>query len=312
MSAAPPWHDEAWQQLRQRLDGGRFPHALLIVGEAGLGKRQLAERLATRLLCREPLNGDACGRCRACQLLAAGSHPDRVRVSFEANREGKLRSEIVIEQIRQLNARLAMTSQLDGWQVASIDPADAMNNATANALLKTLEEPSADSVLLLVSDRPARLPQTVRSRCQRIELHAPPRAQALAWLQQAGVEQAEAALDAAGGNPGLAQRWLQDGSLELRREVARDLAALAQGRAAAWAISQRWAENVPEQRLWFAAQLAARDLAYRQREGRSALSQALDGEALTDWFARANRARDSLRGHLRPQLVLLELLSAWR
>lgn len=289
-----------------------MPHALLFTGEPGLGKRALAARLVARLLCRQPIDGDACGTCRDCLLLAAGTHPDRIGITLGVNREGKPRSEIVIEQIRELGARLAMTSQLGGWQVATIDPADGMNVAAANALLKTLEEPTADSVVLLIADRPARLPQTVRSRCQRVDLHVPPRADALAWLARQGVADAEAALDAAGGNPGLAARWAGDGSLERRREVARDLMALAKGRADAYAVSQRWAADAPDERLWFAAQLAERELARRQRGEKPALSMLDDTAAVGDWFVAANRGREALRGYLRPDLVVLELLGTWR
>jgi DNA polymerase-3 subunit delta' len=311
MTAHPPWHAEAWRTLLLRLDSGRLPHALLIVGAAGLGKRDFAARLEARLLCQQPAEGEACGRCRACTLLAAGTHPDRIRVTLETNREGKLRSEIVIDQIRALNERLAMTSQFGGRQVALVDPADAMNVAAANALLKTLEEPSPDSVLVLVANQPSRLPATVRSRCQRIELFVPPREQALAWLHAVGVRDAEVALEAAGGNPGLARRWAGDGLLDRRRQVEADLAALAQGRADAYTLSRRWAEDAPSERLWFAAQLAAEEMRRHARDDRRALSKGLDNEALDAWFRRANRARESLRGYLRVDLVLLDLLAAW-
>jgi len=165
MTFAPPWHQDAWERLRQRRDRDAMPHALLLAGPAGLGKRAFLERLQRGLLCGQPINGDACGQCRACNLLEAGTHPDRIDVRFELNTSGKLRKEIIVNQIRDLSARLAMASQLGGWQVASIDPADSMNAAAANALLKTLEEPTPASVLVLVADAPWRLTATIRSRC---------------------------------------------------------------------------------------------------------------------------------------------------
>ena len=169
MSLAP-WHSEAWTSLRARLSRGALPHALLLCGPEGLGKRAFAEAFVALALCEQ--RGDvACGRCRACQLLAAGSHPDRVRVGLEERDDGKLRSEIVVEQIRRLSERLAMTPQFGGLQLVLIDPAEAMNAAAANALLKTLEEPTRGTVIVLVSNAPGRLVATIRSRCQRIEFN---------------------------------------------------------------------------------------------------------------------------------------------
>ena len=165
---------------------------------------QFAQRFVRGLLCEQPVGGDACGHCRRCLLLAAGTHPDLVELTFGLRKDGTPRSEIVVDQIRELSARLAMSSQFGGWQIACIDPADALNPAAANALLKTLEEPAARTLLILLADAPWRLPQTIRSRCQRIEFHLPSAAQALAWLQTAGVPDAALALAAAGGNPGLA------------------------------------------------------------------------------------------------------------
>src|SRR5262249_11510749 len=157
-------------------------------------KRELARAFVARVLCREA-RGDApaCGRCRACEQHAAGSHPDFVAVSFELRDDGKLRTEITVDQIRALSARFALTPEAGGYQIAAIDPADAMNQSAANALLKTLEEPSGDTLLLLVSDEPSHLPATIVSRCARVEVRFPPRSEALAWLGTQGVapQQAE-------------------------------------------------------------------------------------------------------------------------
>jgi DNA polymerase-3 subunit delta' len=311
---AQPWHAEHWSRLQARQVRGALPHALLLCGPAGLGKRAFAQRFVHSLLCERPGGqaGDACGHCRACLLLAAGSHPDLVGLTYGLRKDGVQRSEIVVEQIRDLSARLAMSSQFGGWQIAVIDPADAMNPAAANALLKTLEEPAAQTMLVLLADAPWQLPQTIRSRCQRIEFHLPAPDQALAWLQNEGVADAAAALEAAGGNPGLARDWTQQGALDRRREVRKDLAALAAGRGQTADVVKRWLDDEPAQRLWFAAQASADEMKSRADRQDPPLSSAMDTETLAQWYTAANRTRQALRGPLRDDLLLLELLAAWR
>jgi DNA polymerase-3 subunit delta' len=307
-----PWHAEHWARLQTRRQRDALPHALLLCGPVGLGKRAFAQRFVQGLLCAEPQDGEPCGHCRSCLLVVAGTHPDVVSLSFGLRKDGVLRSEIVVDQVRELSARLAMSSQFGGWQVATIDPADAMNPAAANALLKTLEEPSAQTMLILLADAPWRLPQTIRSRCQRIEFQLPAAADALAWLQAEGVRDAAVALAAAGGNPGLARAWAQEGALDRRLEVRKDLAALAAGRGQPLEVVKRWLDNEPAQRLWFAAQAVTDEV--RARSGNSAgpLVSAMDIEALGHWYGAVNRTRESLRGPLRGDLLLLELLAQWR
>jgi DNA polymerase-3 subunit delta' len=310
--SAPPWHAEHWARLQSRRSRDAMPHALLLCGPAGLGKRAFAQRLVASLLCQQPRDGEACGQCRGCQLLVAGTHPDFVPLTFGLRKDGTPRTEIVVDQVRDLSARLAMASQFGGWQIARIDPADAMNAAAANALLKTLEEPSAQTLLLLLADAPWRLPQTIRSRCQRIEFQLPPASEALAWLQAQGVPDAASALAAAGGNPGLARDWAGQGALARRQEVRRDLAALAEGRAEPVEVVRRWLDNEPEQRLWFAAQAVADEAKARAAATSAPLASQLDDTALGDWYAAANRTRLALPGPLRSDLLLLELMAGWR
>jgi DNA polymerase-3 subunit delta' len=310
--SAPPWHAEHWARLQGRGQRDALPHALLLCGAAGLGKRAFARRFVRGLMCTEAVAGDACGHCRGCQLAEAGTHPDIVELTFGLRKDHTPRSEIVVDQIRELSARLAMRSQLGGWQVATIDPADALNAAAANALLKTLEEPAARTLLILLADAPWRLPQTIRSRCQRIEFQLPDPSVALAWLQAGGVSDAAGALAAAGGNPGLARAWAQRGALEQRTEVRKDLAALAAGRGRPDEVVKRWLDDDPVQRLWFAAQAAADELRARSLQLAFPLGSMLDAEALSDWYDVTNRTRESLRGPLRMDLLLLELLARWR
>ncbi|WEN13500.1 DNA polymerase III subunit delta' [Rhodanobacter sp. AS-Z3] len=307
-----PWQTAHWTRLQASRQRGALAHAMLFCGAAGLGKRAFVQRFVHGLLCSEPTDGEPCGQCRGCLLIAAGSHPDLALLSFGLRKDGVQRSEIVVDQIRELSARLAMNSQFGGWQVVIIDPADAMNAAAANALLKTLEEPATQTMLILLADAPWRLPQTIRSRCQRVEFQLPAEAEALAWLQAEGVRHPAEALAAAAGNPGLAKAWAEEGALERRQEVRKDLAALAAGRGQPTDMVKRWLDNEPAQRLWFAAQATADEIRARSTAATGPLASAMDIEALTHWYAAANRTREALRGPLRGDLLLLELLAQWR
>jgi DNA polymerase-3 subunit delta' len=265
--------------------------------------------MAQRLLCelrRE--DGEPCGRCRGCHLFEAGTHPDYQFISFIPNKEGtRLRTEIIIEQIRELSQRLSLTPQYGGAQVVIIDPADAINHAASNALLKTLEEPVPGRYLWLVTAHPARLSATIRSRCQKLEFRLPPQDESLAWLRSRGHVESAAreALEAARGHPGLAQEWLQGTGLAVRREVAADLAKLARGETAVADTAQRWAaDDDLELRLRHAADFALAEA------GR--LTDPVRASSLAAWFDQANRVRDLLRTTVRADLAVVELLLAWR
>ncbi|MBY4597287.1 DNA polymerase III subunit delta' [bacterium BD-1] len=319
MSTLAPWQQRVLDKALASLAEGRLGHALLLVGAERLGKQAVAELLGKRLLCGSPgADGLACGRCRGCQLFAAGTHPDFRDVSFLPNDKGdKLRSEIIVDQMRELGQWFALTPQLGGAQVALIHPAHALNTAAANALLKTLEEPAPGRYLLLVSDRPGRLPATIRSRCQRLEFRLPARAESEAWLraQGHGPQALAKALDAARGHPGLAADWLEAGSLALRGEVQADLNALADGRKAPVELAQAWlGDEQAALRLRFAAELALDGISARLA-GTPAPGLTLPGDfqKLSAWFDGINRARDQLRvPALRHDLALAALLLEWR
>lgn len=309
MKPFAPWQQRVHAQAAAALDAGRLGHALLFAGPAQLGKREVAVRLAQRLLCNQRQgNGEPCGQCRGCHLLEAGTHPDYQFVSFVPNKEGtRLRTEIVIEQVRELSERLSLTPQYGGAQVVIVDPAEAINHAASNALLKTLEEPVPGRYLWLVTAHPARLSATIRSRCQKLEFRLPPHDEALAWLRAQGHADAAAreALDAARGHPGLAHEWLQGNGLTVRREVAADLAKLARGELAVADAAQRWSSDESlELRLRHAADLALADA------GR--LTDPARARSLAAWFDHANRVRDLLRTTVRADLAVVELLLAWR
>jgi DNA polymerase-3 subunit delta' len=193
-------------------------------------------------------------------------------------------------------------------QVVIVDPADAINRSAANALLKTLEEPQPGRYLWLISSDPARLPQTIRSRCQRLEFKLPPQHEALAWLQQQGHSEASAreALEAARGHPGQADNWLREDGLRLRREVGRELEQLAAGKTGAVELAQKWCgDDNAALRLRFAADLAL------AQASTDALTTPERLHKLAAWFDAANRTRDLLRTTVRADLAVVELLLAW-
>ena len=309
MTPFAPWQQRVYDAATAALDAGRLGHGLLLCGPQGLGKRAIAERLAQRLLCESrDAGGEPCGACRGCRLFAAGTHPDFHLVSFIPTKDGtRLRTEIVIEQVRELSSQLALTAQYGGAQIALIDPADAINNAAANALLKTLEEPQPGRYLWLVCANPALLPATIRSRCQRIEVRLPPAVEAVAWLRARGHgDAAIEALEAARGHPGLADAWLRGEGLALRRQVAADLAKVERGELGVVETAQAWvADEFASLRLRHAA-----DLAVAQASG--GLTDPLRTRSLAAWFDSANRARDLLRTTVRADLVVADLLLAWR
>ncbi len=229
IDALPPW----LEQLAQ---------AILFAGPAGSGQRALSLTLAAARLCEQPLPSRmACGRCAACRWLEEGNHPDFRWVRPQADqpvdpdaparssRTAKPSREIVIDQIRELSTFVELASHRGGERIVLIDPADALNGPAANAMLKTLEEPPAAVRFLLASDRPERLPATVRSRCRRLPLPAPSAPTVLSWLAQvtgAPVEQAETALAAAVGAPFAALELLRQPDGGTRELIIEALARL--------------------------------------------------------------------------------------
>ena len=228
MNELYPWHADVFADLQQRRAQGRLAHALLISGPAGIGKLQLANVFSQSLLCAEPqADGLACGQCHACSLYAAGNHPDFFRLSPED--DSKV---IKIDQIRVLIEKMSLSSHYSRYRAVTLNPADAMNIAAANALLKTLEEPPADTVLLLITDRPSFLPATIRSRCQSLRLALPPAEIAQAWLaaQLDNPRDAAVLLGLAGGAP-LAAEALAAEQLARRNNLLQGWQALAVGKA---------------------------------------------------------------------------------
>lgn len=235
-----PWQQPQWELLMRRKAAGRLPHALLCTGPRGLGKRIFAERFTQALLCADPsAAGAPCGRCRGCRLFGAGSHPDYVRV--EPAGEGKA---IPVDVIRKLCGFLGHTSQFGGYKIALLVPAERMNINAANSLLKTLEEPPQQCLLLLVSAVPSRLPATIRSRCQRLVFHAPPLAESRTWITSR-IEGADPRLllSLAGGAPLAALDAAASDHLKRRQDLFHTYSQVMTGKADPVQSAKHWLQG---------------------------------------------------------------------
>jgi DNA polymerase-3 subunit delta' len=233
VTAIYPWQDQAWTQLQQMR--ARLPHAILFYGPAGIGKADFIEAFAQSLLCENVRpDGHACGACASCGWFTQGNHPDYRRVRPEAledeapaaegddgaDSDKKSKStkaaskDIKIEQIRALSDFMNISTHRQGLRVVVLYPAEALNMPSSNALLKTLEEPPPGTVFLLASNGLDRLLPTILSRCRKFALPTPEHAQALAWLETQGVQDADGWLREQGGAPLAALAQAENGSRE--------------------------------------------------------------------------------------------------
>lgn len=238
-SAPYPWQDAPWRRLWTAQQSQRLPHALLLTGPIGSGLTAFAQAFATALLCERPdkTGRRACGDCRSCTLIAAGNHPDLIVVAPEA--EGK---PIRIDQVRALSDFVSLSCHYGRYKIALVDPADAMNRNAANSLLKTLEEPPAKTLILLVSSQLMLLPFTIRSRCQRIRLDATGGDLALRWVAARGVSAipAEVLLRLADFGPQRALELSGTERLQQRELLLEGLEMLHAGSGEPVAIAERW------------------------------------------------------------------------
>jgi DNA polymerase-3 subunit delta' len=279
-----PWQHTIWNLLLHRQQNNTLPQALLLVGNKGIGKKIFAKAFAEQLLClvscchpKErttavirnqslPLPSPTCGRgvggeglsalnvnhlgesnlCRACQLFKAQTHPDFMPILPEG-----LSQTIKIEQIRALNAFVFQTSHFDGYRVVLMESADRMNQSAANALLKTLEEPPAQIIFILITDNVHSIPATIRSRCEKILFPQPDNITVKTWLtselknskdssESLEPNTIEILIRLAQGNPLEAKRLFETDNLSWRNHIIQDFANILLGNINPFELSEKY------------------------------------------------------------------------
>lgn len=171
MTSCYPWYEQNWEQIAQALQSDRMPHAVLLVAPRGSGKFHFASLLSQSLLCQDNRGKpekfkQACGHCKSCELFKAQTHPDYYPISPLIDDKGKSKQNIAVDQIRHLSDKLNEKSHFNGWRIAILSPVSALKASGFNALLKTLEEPGENTLLILLSDNLHQVAPTIRSRCQ--------------------------------------------------------------------------------------------------------------------------------------------------
>jgi DNA polymerase III subunit delta' len=242
-----PWLHQAQQRLRDSMLAGRLPHSSLLLSSPGLGAEQLANWMAALALCESPA-ARPCGICTSCSLLRSDSHPD-----YHVVRQEEDAKQIKVDQVRELIGSLLLKSYRGGYKVGIIEGAEALNANGANAFLKTLEEPSADTMLVMIARPTHRLPATIASRCLRLALRPPPKEEAVSWLENHGSpgQNWDAALALAGGAPLMAMELNTVGIAALEKEMQEDVGAIAAGAVDITLVADVWVRsNLGLRLLW--------------------------------------------------------------
>jgi DNA polymerase-3 subunit delta' len=316
-----PWQQAHWTHLNSYIQQQRIPQALLITGNKGLGKLQLAEQFAAALLCEQvQANAQSCGHCPSCLLLKAQTHPDFMLVQVE---EGK--TTIAIDQIRSLISKLTLKPQFESYRVVILNPADKLNNAAANAFLKCLEEPNERTVIVLISDKPGKLPATIRSRCQKLVITQPDKMMVLNWLQTQGIQEDAAVLLALSrGAPLLALDYAKQGFVALRNDCFQQWLAVAKHQTHPILIAEQWLKLPEATPLLFWLSSWVVDLikcTYQSRADNlynldlypllQNMAQSLDLKGLYSLYDSLLLSRERLETQINKQSLFEEILIQW-
>lgn len=240
MAEVYPWQTGLWQQMVQRT---QHAHAYLLHGPVGIGKRSLAQHFAHYLLCQAPLASARCGQCKSCLLVNAGTHPDFYQLTPAEDKKT-----VGVDEVRDLIDFIGKTAQLGGNKLILVaEPAvEEMTLAASNALLKSLEEPTRNTVLLLVSDQPSRLLPTIKSRCVQQACPQPNWQQSAQWLQaqrsELSGQEVDTLLTLAAASPLLALNLLEQNVIEQRAMVVEGFKKLLKRQATPSQLAEAWTQ----------------------------------------------------------------------
>lgn len=238
-----PWLSDRFYQLAGRFHGNTLHHGILLSGPQGVGKRELADALLKTILCTQSSGQGPCGQCQSCKLIDAGNHPDRYVLESE--------KQLGVDAIREAIGKLTTTAQIGRHKVLIIPAAERMTEAASNALLKTLEEPTDNTYLLLLTHRIAGLLPTILSRCEKHVIGTPASEQSLEWLSAQGFNEVDQALLNAYGNAPLrvAQALSDDNGLSYR-EFVEGLNALLAHNQDVTEVAAKWQEHAEQVIYW--------------------------------------------------------------
>jgi DNA polymerase-3 subunit delta' len=315
-----PWLEPALQRFESARGRGQLGHAWLISGPAGSGKLNLAFVLARRLLGAEAsvaaLDPEAALTAHSGRHTPVDRHPDLHWLFPEEDKQT-----ISVEQVRDVIESLALTAHGGGAKVVIIEPAEALTAAAANALLKTLEEPSGDTYLLLLSHQPGRLPATIRSRCQQVKIQRPPLAEVAEWLG-VSLTAVAAAQTAVGGAPLDLAAAIKHSDLSYFNKLQNDLIQISEGGVDVQTVAQSWAKDDPDAALaWLARRLHAEvhsryaapstEVTVQETPTLHNALRGLPTRLLFDQFERAGQLLNLLGSGLNVDLALQALLNAF-
>lgn len=243
-----PWQEAQWSNIQWALEQNRLAHALLLTGPEGMGKRHFGETLVKALLCQNrQSNQQTCGECRSCRLFNSENHPDFVKLAPEE--AGK---QIGIDRVRSLGSFVSLKPQISQHKCILVEDTHMMNNSAANAFLKTLEEPNDNTHLILITDQPAKLLPTIRSRCQVIQFTPDHSENSQQWIKQE-LERLDIVncdpgqlMQMAAGAPLQAVKHAQNGTQLQIDEFAKSLQQLSQNHLSASQAAAQWLKTSNE------------------------------------------------------------------
>lgn len=315
MTSIEAWNQSRFQRVQDQFQQGSLPHAVLLMGPEGIGRENFAQALAQWLLCLNRQE-EACGECKSCFLFDAGHHPDYHLLDIEQDK-----TQISVGQVRELITSMQESSHQGGWKVANIANVQAMNASSFNALLKTLEEPQQNTLLILQTSQLQGVPPTIRSRAQLLSLSVDDLEVVKQWLieRQGNMTQAlEAAVNLFPQAPYKAEDFGVNGDTLKYAEFIVQMNDLVQGSNTPIQMAQFWHEEVADAVFWM--QLMVRDilllqqvdkepdlLFMQQKQELEALAKAINGQG---WLMLLEKINELQR--LIKQKSPVNLMASWQ